>query len=558
MTTNKHDDNYEYEKIILSGSEDYDEPQEEEISDEEKILLRIKSIVHFWKSLSKFWLAIGLIIFVIVCNLCFDSIVWDILTVIGVLVGVGLMLYLTYYEDPEEQEEMNIVFNPLKDGLEFIQADENGIKFEDLTVKDPVDNLMELYDFLVNPNEYIKKDYIPERKILFVGDKGSGKDTLIKAFSNETGLPILRVHAARFFADEKLFDNLFKLAPHVGGYIIQIDSFEKINAPESNVSVSLSGDIIVDTLLQSLAYHQNVLLFATCEDVSELDKNEYIVSRCFKKVITMPFPDFRERYELIKKFVGEFPIDNTVDFEAIAKMYFISSIGEIKYLVKLAKSIACKAKRDALTHEDFFNAWDLMTSDISSKKHSKESQKLVAYHEAGHAIVHYVLAGKNAVLRVISTSRGDAGGYTMSAYDEEKVITTKEELLNRVCFSYGGRCAEKLVFNHLSTGASSDIQSATSTILSMIQRYGMSDEIGPINVSPKIALLSVINESHDMRNLISKECARIAKECEGRTMQILTEHRKELEALANYLIEHESISGSEMEELLKNVSETEE
>lgn len=549
--THKHDDNYEYEKITLAEA---DESEEQELSDEEKLFVRVKNVVHFWKSLSKFWLVIGLIVFVIVCNLCFNSVVWDILTVIGVLVGIGLMLYITYYDEPEE-EEMNIVFNPLKDGLEFIQADEDGVKFEDLTVKGPVSNLMELYEFLVNPNEFVKKDFIPERKILFVGDKGSGKDTLIKAFSNETGLPILRVHAARFFADENLFDNLFKLAPHVGGYIIQIDSFEKINAPETNASVSLSGDIIVDTLLQSLAYHQNVLLFATCEDTTELDNDEYIVSKCFKKVINMPSPDFKERYELLKKFIGEFPVDETVDLEVIAKTYFGASIGEIKYLVKLAKSIAHKDKREELTHEDFFNALDVIMADISSKKHSKEAQRVVAYHEAGHAIVHYVLSGKNAVVRVISTSRGDAGGYTLSAYDEDKVITTKEELLDRVCFSYGGRCAEKLVFGHLSTGASSDIQSATSTILSMIQRYGMSDEIGPINVSPKIALLSVINESNDTRNLISKECMRIGKECEERTMQILREHEAELHLLAEYLIEHESISGAEMVELLKEDSD---
>lgn len=548
--THKHDDNYEYEKITLAGAE---EVEEQEMSEEEKLFVRLKNVLRFWNSISKFWLIIGLIVFVIVCNICFNSVVWDILTIICVLAGIGLMLYITYYDEAEE-EETNIVFNPLKDGLEFIQAEEDGVKFKDLTVQAPVSNLMELYEFLLNPNEFVIKDFIPERKILFVGDKGSGKDTLIKAFSNETGLPILRVHAARFFADENLFDNLFKLAPHIGGYIIQIDSFEKINASESNVSVSLSGDIIVDTLLQSLAYHQNVLLFATCEDTSEFSNDEYIVSKCFKKVINMPTPDFKERYELLTKFVGEFPIDKTVDFEAIAKTYFGASIGEIKYLVKLAKSIAYKDKRDVLTHEDFFNALDMSMADISSKKHSKESQKVVAYHEAGHAIVHYVLSGKNAVLRVISTSRGDAGGYTLSAYDEEKVIITEDELLNRICFSYGGRCAEKLIFNHLSTGAVTDIQGATSTISSMIQRYGMSQKIGPINVSPKIALLSVITESPEMRNLISEECSRIGKECEEKTMKILIEHRKELDALAEYLIEHESITGSEMEELLKNVN----
>lgn len=513
-----------------------------------KATLWLKRFLFFWESLSKFWLAIGTVALTIVLTLCFNSLFFKILLILEVVVAFAYLLYITY-----TGAYPKFYFNKLNDGYEYIQPEEDGIKFEDLTVKSPVKELNDLVEYLNNPEEFLKQGYLPERKILLIGDSGSGKETIIKAFANETELPIIRVHASRFFVDENLFDSLFKLAPYADGYILQIDSFEKLNS--STTGNNLSGDLIIDTLLQCLDVYTNVILFATSENPAEIDddNSEYIISRCFKKVILMPPPSFEERCELIEKFIADFPMDKTVDLKAISKMYIGASIGEIKYLVNIAKSIAHKENRKELTHEDFFNAFDYINTGNLTRKHSKESQKLVAYHEAGHAIVRYVLSGKNAVLRVISTSKGSAGGYTMISLDEENVVTTQQELLDNVCWSYGGRCAERLIFNHLSTGASADIQSATSTILSMIQRYGMSEEIGPINVSPKIALLSVINESPDMRNLISKECSRIGKECEARAMEILVEHRKELDALANYLIEHESITGAEMEELLKKV-----
>lgn len=526
------------------------ETLDEALSPKGRAVLLIKQIFFFWQSLSKFWLVIGLTALTIVLTLCFNTLFFKILLIAEIVVAIVYLLYITY-----TGAFPKFYFNKLTDGYEYIESEENGIKFNDLTVQSPVKELNDLVEYLKNPEEFLKQGYLPERKVLLVGDSGSGKETLIKAFSNETELPIMRVHASRFFIDENLFDSLFKLAPYAEGYILQIDSFEKLNASVSGAT--LSGDLIIDTLLQCLDVYTNVILFATTENPAEIDNDndEYIISKCFKKVILMPSPSFEERCELLQKFIAEFPMDDTVDLKSISKMYIGASIGEIKYLVNIAKSLAHKENRQTLTHEDFFNAFDYINTGNLTKKHSKESQKLVAYHEAGHAIVRHVLFGKNAVLRVISTSKGSAGGYTLFSLDEENVVTTEQELLNLVCCSYGGRCAEKLVFNHLSTGASADIQSATSTILSMIQRYGMSDAIGPINVSPKIALLSVINESPDMRNLISKECSRIGKECEERTLTLLREHRKELDALANYLIEHESISGSEMEELLKNVEE---
>ena len=538
----KHDDFYE-------ANIPDETTAQEVIQNHDNFSKKFVNLITFWESLNKFWLFAGLLVFTITCAICFNNLFFKILLVIEVLSATGYMLYTSYTSSTP-----NFVFNKLEDGYELIPAEEDGIKFSDLTVKGPVNDLKDLYEYVKTPDKFKMHGYIPERKVMFIGETGSGKNALIKAFSNETGLPIIRVHASRFFIDDDLFDSLFKIAPYAEGYILQIDSYEMLNSSEIPNS-SLIGDSIIDTLLRHLSVYENVILFATSEEAINLENDDYIILKCFKKIINMPLPSLKERIELIKKFIDNFPVDATVNFKAIAQAYFIYSIGEIKYLVAIAKSLAHKENRAKLTQEDFFNAMDSKRSGgIYASKHSEESRKAVAYHEAGHALVSYLLSDKNDVLRIISSSRGDAAGYTMYGINEDKAVLTKEDLINRVCVYYGGRCSEKIVFNQISTGASQDIQVATSTILAMVRSYGMSDAIGAINVAPKLALMSVLPESSDIQNLISKECMRISHECEEKTLELLTTHKKELDVLANYLIEHESITGSDMIELLKNVN----
>lgn len=541
----KRDDFYKA-PATFDDSQEYYDPHEE-IPAKNHLAEKLENFTSFWESINKFWLFVGILVFTITCAICFNNLFFKILLVIEVLGGTAYMLYTSYTSSLP-----SFVFNKLEDGFELIPADEDGIKFDDLTIKGPVNDLKDLYEYVKNPEIFKKHGFIPERKIMFIGESGSGKNALIKAFSNETELPIIRVHASRFFIDDDLFDSLFKIAPYAEGYILQIDSFEMLNSSEIP-NASFIGDSIIDTLLRHLSVYENVILFATSEEAESLTSDEYMLSKCFKKIITMPSPNLKERIELIKKFVNNFPVDDSVDFKAISQTYHMMSIGEIKYLVSLAKSLAHKENREYLIQEDFFNALDSKLYGISDQKHSKESRKIVAYHEAGHALVRYLLSDESDILRIISSSRGDAGGYTMAASNEDKVVVTKEELLSRVCFCYGGRCAEKIVFNQLSTGASQDIQSATNIIMAMIRSYGMSEEIGAINVAPKLALTSVLPESTDMQNLISKECRKMSRECENKTMELLTTNRKKLDILANYLIEHESITGAEMIDLLKNI-----
>ncbi len=504
------------------------------------------SFAPTWLGINKDVFAAGCIALTVTFTLCFNSIVFKIFLILE-LIG-----YLIYWLIKTYKDKTCISFDKIGVGVDFIQPSAEGIMPKDLIVKAPLKELQDLMHYVIDPTKFDEQGYIPDSNILFIGDVGSGKSSVIKAFANATHLPIIQVNAIRFLNSESLVDSLFEMAQFVPDYIIEIDSIESFNATISNGDGVLNPQILIDKLLKYHEFYPNVLIFATCEEPEKL-ADENAISKFFRKMIIMDAPSFEERIALIKEFTQNLSLDKNVNFESIAKRYIGYSIGELKQLVKIAIEIAHKSGRNILTYDDFFDALDIFDGNTAGQKHSAESQKLVAYHEAGHAIVGYVLNGKESIIRVISTARGNAGGYTALSVDEDSVVISEKELLNRICMDYGGRCAEKIIFNHLSTGASSDIQQATSTILQMVQTFGMSEEIGPLNVSPKIAMLSVINQGSDMQNLISRECVRIAKECEERTMRILQTHRTELETLANYLIEHETITSDEMIKLLENV-----
>lgn len=448
-------------------------------------------------------------------------------------------------EDEDEDEEREAIsFNPFKDGCEIIFPQNVTYSLDDLIVKGPVEELDSLVDYCLNPDHYEPSLYTPDTRVLLSGPAGFGKTSLVKAFAKTVDLPILRVHASRFYTNDNLFAKLFELAEHDVAYILEIDAFDLLSGENA---VNMAPGSFIETLKTYLEIFDNVIFFAVTDDGGSLDEQTL---HFFKKSIELDLPNLEERRALLREFANIVGYDFEVNFDPIAKNCIGFSIGEIKTLIGNSINIARKNKRKTISQADLLSAWDTMLLGSSNSGHSTEkARKLVAYHEAGHAVISYVLSGKESVFRVISIGHGNAGGVTIPTSDENVLIQTEEDLKNEICMTYGGRAAEKLVFGHVSTGASSDIKQATSLIMSMVRTYGMSDEIGPLNVCPKIAMVSVINESNDMQNLITRECIRISKECDQRALDILTTNRDKLEALAEYLISHESITGDEMVEL---------
>lgn len=504
---------------------------------------------NFLKNLNLIVLIAGIWILTLICCLCFKSLAFKIIILVETVIALVFALYITYDSDDSDEELPIFVNDKLHDGFELILPNESTIKLADLVVQAPVNELKDLHDYLVNPANFDAIGYKPETRILIFGDAGSGKNTLIRAFANDTDLPIIKIHASRFFTTPEAFEKIFKIAEQIPRYIIQIDAINLLYEQAS--SASESSDTVLDTLKTYLDVYKNVILFATSEEDSILVSNDSITNY-FKKIILIEMPDQDERISLMKEFTSNLAINEEVDFARISKNLIGFSISEIKYIVANAISNAMKNGRVEITQSDFFEAMDSIEYGSSIEKNSEENQQIVAYHEGGHALVAYLLRGAKGVLRVVSTSRGNHGGFTSIAPDFDKLVYSKDDLIDEVCIHYAGRCAEKIIFGHISTGASSDIQQATSIISSMVQKFGMSDAIGPLDVSPKLALMTVLYESDDMRNLISQECIRLGRECEERTLNILQDNREKLDILAQYLIDHESITGDEIEKLFEN------
>lgn len=511
-----------------------------------------QEIIDWFQRIDKRMLFIVITVLTLAWCFCFPSHFMNVLFLIEVLcIGVYFIFITTQPKEISDNDGSTPTFtyNRLTDGFEVITPDENGKTLAELVIQSPTKEFQDLVDYLKNPEEFEEMDYKPETNLLLIGKNGYGKSALIKAFANDTQLMIIKINASRFFDISNIIETLFQFANVLDHYIIEIECFEKFFSNSS--ATTETPEAILDKLKTYLNFFDNVILVATCEDPTPLITDESY-SGLFKKVIILDTPNQKERVKLLKEFSSHLNLNHDIDFEYIAKSCIGTSIGGLKYLVATAISVARKNKHETILQSDFFEAFDAIEFGNSDKKHSEDSRKIVAYHESGHALVRYLLLGKKSILRVISTSRGDTGGITFFSPDDDKVVYTKQDLINEICAIYGGRCAEKLVFHHVSTGASADIQRASSIISSMVQRYGMSDKIGPLDVSPKIALMAVLNESSDMRNLISQECLKLSQECEQKTLKLLESNRNKLDILASYLIEHESITGDEIEEILKN------
>ena len=435
------------------------------------------------------------------------------------------------------------------------------VKFDDVAgLDEEKGELVEIVDFLKKPEEYQKMGAKIPRGILLYGKPGTGKTLIAKAIAGEAGVPFISMSGSEFiemFAGlgasrvRKLFERAKKLAP----CIIFIDEIDAIGSRRtSNSGAESENNQTLNQLLVEMdgfETSETIIVLAATNRPEMLDKALLRPGR-FDRQITVPAPDLLGREAILKLHCRDKKIAPDVDFKEIAGDTSGFTGAELANILNEAAIIATREKHEAISKMDIENAVRKVTVGLEKQNRviSDKDKKLTAYHEAGHAVVSKFLPTQTAVKEVSIIPRGVAGGYTMYKTTEDKWYVSKTELLEKMVSLMGGRAAEKLVLNEISTGASNDIEVATGIARDMIVIYGMSDQIGPISLKVEEPYeLQLFGE--EITDRIGKQISELVENAYITAQRILSENMDILDKVAQRLLEKEKITEEEFEKFFE-------
>lgn len=430
-----------------------------------------------------------------------------------------------------------------------------GVKFEDVAgLDEEKGELIEIVDFLKNPKSYLDMGAKIPRGILLYGKPGTGKTLIAKAIAGEAGVPFISMSGSEFiemFAGlgasrvRKLFEKAKKMAP----CIIFIDEIDAIGSRRTSSSGAESennqtlNQLLVE--MDGFASNETIIVLAATNRPEMLDKALLRPGR-FDRQVTIPTPDLNGREAILKLHCKDKKISPEVNFRSLAGDTAGFTGAELANVLNESAIIATREGHEAITNEDIENAIKKIT--VGLEKHnrvvSEKDKKLTAYHEAGHAVVSKFLPTQTDVKEVSIIPRGLAGGYTMYKTNEDKFYISRTELLEKMVALMGGRAAEKISLNEISTGASNDIEVATGIARDMLTVYGMSDSLGQISLK--------VNEPYELQmygenifNEVGEQVKLLIDNAYVTAQKILIEHRELLDKVALALLEKETISEEE-------------
>lgn len=418
--------------------------------------------------------------------------------------------------------------------------------------------LVEIVDFLKNPDKFNRMGAKVPRGVLLYGKPGTGKTLIAKAIAGEADVPFISMSGSEFiemFAGlgasrvRKLFEKARKLSP----CIVFIDEIDAIGARRtSNSGAETENNQTLNQLLVEMdgfSSEETIIILAATNRPEMLDKALLRPGR-FDRQITIPVPDLKGRLEILKIHAEDKKLAADVNLESIAEDTAGSTGAELANILNEAAIIATVNKHESIENDDIEEAIKKVTVGLEKKtrKYSDKDKKLTAYHEAGHAVVSRYLPTQTNVKEISIVPRGVAGGYTMYKTDDDKYYISKTEMKEKLVALLGGRAAEKLVLDDISTGASNDIEVATRIAREMVTKYGMSDKLGPIDFQSQ--------EQNDMfyfgENIgdkIGDEVKDLINEAYKRAQKLLIEHRDKLDIIAQTLLKQEKINEKEFNEI---------
>ncbi|MCI7737307.1 MAG: ATP-dependent zinc metalloprotease FtsH [Clostridiales bacterium] len=451
------------------------------------------------------------------------------------------------------------------------EPDGNRITFADVAgAVEEKEEMQELVEFLKNPKRFTSVGARIPKGVLLVGPPGTGKTLLAKAVAGEAGVPFMSISGSDFVemfvgVGASRVRDLFDQAKRHAPCIVFID---EIDAVGRRRGAGLGGghDEREQTLNQLLvemdgfAVNEGVIVLAATNRKDILDPALLRPGR-FDRQITVGYPDVRGREAILRVHAKDKPLADDVDLSTIAKRTPYFAGADLENIMNEAAILCAREGKDRITARHMNDAIERVQMGPEKKSHivTPQDKRLVACHEAGHAIVGELLPGCDKVHLVTIMPRGGSGGHTLLLPDQESDYTTRSQLLDYVAMALGGYAAESLVIGEVSTGAGSDLQHATDTCRRMVTQYGMSDDMGPIYLGGDHDQVFLARDYGQQSRTYSEEvAARIDAEVqrkmnEGfeRAKAILTENRDKLDGLSELLIERETLNRAEFEAFMK-------
>jgi cell division protease FtsH len=491
-----------------------------------------------------------------------------ILNILGYLLPFLILAGAFFFIFRQAQGSNNAAISFGKSRARMFTGDQPTVTFNDVAgVDEAKEELKEVVEFLREPQKFIALGARIPKGVLLVGPPGTGKTLMAKAVSGEAGVPFFSISGSEFVemfvgVGASRVRDLFDQAKRHSPCIVFVDEIDAVGR-QRGAGLGGSHDEREQTLNQMLVEMDgfdtdtNIIIMAATNRPDILDPALLRPGR-FDRRVVLDRPDVRGREAILKVHVKGKPLANDVDLNILARATpgFVGA--DLENLVNEAAILAARRNKRTISETEFEESIERVIAGPERKSRliSQEEKRIVAYHEAGHAVIHNVLAEADPVQKVSIIARGTAAGYTIALPQDDRTLMPRKKLIAEMIGLLGGRAAEEIVFDDITSGAANDIERVTQLARTMVTRLGMSQELGPMVYGQKEELIFLgreISEQRDYSEAVAEkidvEVRILVNDAYARAKQILNEYRTQVDTVANRLLEVETINREEFERI---------